>query len=731
MSVNHDLRSLKFLWNLEIEGLSNIASAVVDYRGHRVLCQSIIPGILNQTPEHTAKYGSIDEGQTINTDPEFHQLMEQVCSKLALSDSYLLDQEGAEKHIWGALDTKGIKGSDQRLYFLEAARLTPRDTNFVGDQYSYCLVRPELVDLYIKKQHNAELERRSQQLLEEKRKQDPEANKLTTEELQGLIRELPSLSFNPNAFTSARFSRDREAAEAEVQKLGQFLVDVQVPLLVRSLCKEDGNWTRLAKDLPEYLHKFGINCRYLGLIASQVTEAAHIRAMLERHAVARAVKHVFGQFLRDTSDYLLAETTAQLLNCLLVRGHSSSPSKGKRKRNRTKNQATELLVLPQSVKTTHDELWAAIKTYAESFYGLNLALPWQGIAVHDLQVVFLREVCLQVGIKLYPGFTLGQFKAADVAGFHPRVKTLDWRSMESRWLQDLAMRALAENNLDNAVEMLTQSAGIQAQVTGPLHVDVATCYQRISQCYLAKGKFAQALNFQHKAILILEKVLGFDHLLVGHAYSTFGYQYQALGKFKRGMKHLIHAFQIFLVNNGLLSSDTIAVLINICVAYRELGQHQSAIEILNKVHVMCEQLYGPNNLNVAECAQLLANEFKALHDYPMAKEWEAKALAVYRAALPAEDPRVSSCQKNLEAIECLRSGKLPASSPSKAKPTDQKSYLKQKLYARKLKAKLNLPAHQLHLANQYFDVPASSLTRQQIEQQRVQALAEQLNSETK
>ena len=48
---NSDLRNLQILenhlLNNKIEGLHLVNTVLIDYKGYRVLCQSIIPGILN------------------------------------------------------------------------------------------------------------------------------------------------------------------------------------------------------------------------------------------------------------------------------------------------------------------------------------------------------------------------------------------------------------------------------------------------------------------------------------------------------------------------------------------------------------------------------------------------------------------------------------------------------------------------------------------------------------
>ena len=55
---NHDLLGLKTLQALEIDDLHFLATCMIQYKGHRVICQSIIPGILNSGDlTQLAEYG--------------------------------------------------------------------------------------------------------------------------------------------------------------------------------------------------------------------------------------------------------------------------------------------------------------------------------------------------------------------------------------------------------------------------------------------------------------------------------------------------------------------------------------------------------------------------------------------------------------------------------------------------------------------------------------------------
>lgn len=64
-TTNCDFRNLRLLHKMEIAGLNQLNTALIDYKGRRVIGQSIIPGILNSDHSNCTQYGSIDEGKTI------------------------------------------------------------------------------------------------------------------------------------------------------------------------------------------------------------------------------------------------------------------------------------------------------------------------------------------------------------------------------------------------------------------------------------------------------------------------------------------------------------------------------------------------------------------------------------------------------------------------------------------------------------------------------------------
>ena len=66
-----------------MDGLHYVATAVINFRGHRVIAQSIIPGILNNSElQSLAEYGTVDDQKTIHSNENFHKMMKIVAEKM-------------------------------------------------------------------------------------------------------------------------------------------------------------------------------------------------------------------------------------------------------------------------------------------------------------------------------------------------------------------------------------------------------------------------------------------------------------------------------------------------------------------------------------------------------------------------------------------------------------------------------------------------------------------------
>ena len=73
--------------------MHHLATCLVDFKGQRMICQSIIPGILNNSDlSSLAEYGAVDDKKTIVATEQFHQKMLSVVDQLGLKVNKVIDQ---------------------------------------------------------------------------------------------------------------------------------------------------------------------------------------------------------------------------------------------------------------------------------------------------------------------------------------------------------------------------------------------------------------------------------------------------------------------------------------------------------------------------------------------------------------------------------------------------------------------------------------------------------------
>jgi len=108
-----------------------INTALIYYKGRVIIAQSMIQGILYFDHKTWGKYGSIDEGKTINFDEEFDKQMKIISKLFNVRESLRFqDGEGKEFLLNSSVEVKGIKGGDGRKYILDFLRTSPRDLNW-------------------------------------------------------------------------------------------------------------------------------------------------------------------------------------------------------------------------------------------------------------------------------------------------------------------------------------------------------------------------------------------------------------------------------------------------------------------------------------------------------------------------------------------------------------------------------------------------------------------------
>uniref|UniRef100_A0A2N9H0C0 Clu domain-containing protein n=1 Tax=Fagus sylvatica TaxID=28930 RepID=A0A2N9H0C0_FAGSY len=375
-SANNDLKGTKAYQEADVSGLYNLAMAIIDYRGHRVVAQSVLPGILQGDKSDSLLYGSVDNGKKICWNEDFHSKVLEAAKRLHLKEHTVLDGSGNVFKLAAPVECKGIVGSDDRHYLLDLMRVTPRDANYTGPGSRFCILRPELITAFCQAQAAERSKCKSEGdahvttdsstvvgvdeqvrmvanataafdclivvfllglncILEGKKKTLAAAvivGNITKEGRDENVKDCASsqaetepreeILFNPNVFTEFKLSGNQEASldleivedEENVRKVSSYLTNVVLPKFVQDLCTLEVS-PMDGQTLTEALHAHGINVRYIGKVADGTKHLPHLWDLCSNEIVVRSAKHILKDVLRDIEDHDIAGAISHFFNC--------------------------------------------------------------------------------------------------------------------------------------------------------------------------------------------------------------------------------------------------------------------------------------------------------------------------------------------------------------------------------------------------------------------------------
>jgi len=640
-SFNNDLQGIKILNKVDIKGLHTLITAIIDYKGHRLCAQGIIPGILQREQTSTVVYGSVDNGKTILSDDQFHGLMKEVSKELHLKECVVIDESGKESLICAPVETKGIKGTDGRKYVLDLVRMAPRDANFEGKAHTLTVLRHELVRSWIE---HLRSEKREERILKARQSQDPEEFKKLEEEEITI-----DLALNPNVMCGYNIkaeSTDIQADEQLLKQLASHLVDVVIPEMINGFIyflslPVDGS------TLSSIMHSRGINLRYLGKVAELSQKFPLISDIAVREMICRACKNVLRSHLRVVEPYNLSAFIAHFLNEFFainskktqLNGHAN----GKKSKNNQNNDKS------QFPNITSQSIWTEISNMIKQRYQYKLdASSVNPELVRSIPT--LRAICQKVGIQLeVKDYDLANFpfEVSNVIDLHPVVKQLSPESREGKGLLEQGKILLSQDRIDLAYELLSESLSIFHQVYGVNHRDTANAYANLALVLHSAKETHLALEHQQKAVIINERVLGTDHHDTIHSYGNLGLFYSAMTEPEPALTYLNHANYLGRLISGSDHPDTAATFVNIAVVLQESDRFTEAIEYLFAAATCYERLLGPNNAQNAGINHAIAQAYGALGQFKEALEYEKKNYQFLEVTLGPNSPQTVESGKFL------------------------------------------------------------------------------------
>lgn len=521
-SASRDATNINLLHRLDMPGIHTLGMVIVEYMGVRIVCQSVIPGILHGEKSHTLVYGTIDARNPIRHDDESHELAEEIFGEICMVASRTVlatplseermeelkntpvypspiqeekkgddDEEDRKKtvKICGPIEMKVILGSDKRKYLLDCTRLTPRDANWIGkenggtglmesaakkhrnipstlddDDWVTSVLRPELVSSYAEMKvgkHLSKLIKEDEELLKgesaatgddpsTENEAESKASKLAEKraKIEKAEKEyIKTLKYNVNVFLPDMRSiedLDKDAYEQlqkdeeEVRSISRYLCETVLPKLTTAIRIGSEHGLSMPVDggsLTEFIHQYGINCRYLGRLAELAMEEESRDIsdektgqklprqrmplcwleLLECEIVARAAKHVLNSYMIEQGSPS-AKLVASFLSAVMSTDEESASGTELRMNKSHHSHGTlseddmnALVMMLDGETDTADqrgrsEIWSDIERevarrfrYTLSLYGNTKSNESKGRALY---LPLLRRICQRSGIRL-------------------------------------------------------------------------------------------------------------------------------------------------------------------------------------------------------------------------------------------------------------------------------------------------------------------------------------------
>ncbi|KAM6964945.1 clustered mitochondria protein homolog [Aplochiton taeniatus] len=539
-----------------------------------------------------------------------------------------------------------------------------------------CRLRPELMQAFIQHKH-AQFTKRAKERMEENGGIEEcvmAADSRGTDAVRGACKDVGSVSdiifemrFNPNIFTpgvsfpscDSESTRLQERLQREAAAL---IVTQQIPAFLEC-CLKDYEAPIDSATLKLALHHRGINLRYLGHVAKAISQSEHkeqlrhIMRLVLGDIVVRSARRIFNNFLQTVETSSLSAAVSHFLCCLLVPHFNGNPAgEDAKKKSRRRGRGSAAAESTPWSMLTGAELWSLIGQDAVETYGITESLgssPNHLVEHHRLQKLsLLREFSLKTGLQLrlrdyiLDNQTKAPIGPDDVLNIFPVVKHVSISTHDALISFRSGQSFLQKGLLEQAHDRLKEAAYLFNRVCDDLQPQACYCLSVLAKVAYLRGYPLEARSIQLKAVVVSERVLGFDHPNTILQYTLLAVYLYSGGENALAQKCLLRARHLLLTVHG--EDHPYTATLDTCLGLLLTGEQ--AGKFLQSALRLNTSFFGPADLRTALSQHLLSQWMCCKGDFRAAMSHEKEAFSAFTNLFGEDHPQTRCSSEFLGSI---------------------------------------------------------------------------------
>ena len=206
------------------------------------------------------------------------------------------------------------------------------------------------------------------------------------------------------------------------------------------------------------------------------------------------------------------------------------------------------------------------------------------------------------------------------------------------------------NNIQEFIKQTNTLYITSGKLDSLLMYTVAQCRTYINYCSSVGLYYIDAIPFAETSLLLIESILGDNHIDYAEALNKLATLYRELGNYKKAEQYYLKALNIYKSVLGEQHLYNASCLSNFGVLYLLVGNYNQAKQCMLQTLGIVQSVLGEQNPEYATALSTLGVIYLRQENYAQAEQCMLKALRISQSVLGKMHPEYATCLNNLGTL---------------------------------------------------------------------------------